>query len=189
MHRTRSSGSRFCLSSRARVWAPGCGRSRRTIRRDPSDQASSARWSVSSATHAPSRGWLSPSIAGRHAASGSARIASRTRCGRQRAFVAGGHGAVAAGGRAGAAHGRAVVGAGRERERRSAQDPGQAFCDLAVMLADGGRCVSEHLLPDAGTSHHLQGEPPERRRQLTGIEAKPASGPPRVPPRGGQGPA
>jgi len=54
--------------SRAGVWAPGCGRSRRTIRRDASGQASSARWSVSSATYAPSRGWLSPSIAGRHAA-------------------------------------------------------------------------------------------------------------------------
>jgi hypothetical protein len=36
----------------------------------PSGQASSARWSVSSATHAPWRGWLSPSIAGRHAAFG-----------------------------------------------------------------------------------------------------------------------
>ncbi len=29
------------------------------------------------------------------------------------------------------------------RERRSAHDPGRAFCDLAVMLADGGRCVSD----------------------------------------------
>jgi hypothetical protein len=35
------------------------------------------------------------------------------------------------------------VGAGRERERRSAHDPGRVFCDLAVMLADGGRCVSD----------------------------------------------
>jgi hypothetical protein len=33
---------------------------------------------VSSATHAPSSGWLWPLIAGRHAASGKARIASRT---------------------------------------------------------------------------------------------------------------
>jgi hypothetical protein len=29
------------------------------------------------------------------------------------------------------------------RERRSAHDPGHVFCDLAVMLADGGRCVSD----------------------------------------------
>src|SRR5688500_1863041 len=29
------------------------------------------------------------------------------------------------------------------RERRSVQDPGRVFCDLAVMLADGGRCVSD----------------------------------------------
>jgi hypothetical protein len=31
------------------------------------------------------------------------------------------------------------------RERRSAHDPGRVFCDLAVMLADGGRCVSDLL--------------------------------------------
>jgi hypothetical protein len=29
------------------------------------------------------------------------------------------------------------------RERRSAHDPGRVFCDLAVVLADGGRCVSD----------------------------------------------
>ena len=29
------------------------------------------------------------------------------------------------------------------RERRSAHDPGQVLCDLAVMAADGGRCVSD----------------------------------------------
>jgi hypothetical protein len=29
------------------------------------------------------------------------------------------------------------------RERRSAHDPGRVVCDLAVMLADGGRCVSD----------------------------------------------
>src|SRR5271168_2889675 len=29
------------------------------------------------------------------------------------------------------------------RERRSAHDPGRVFCDLAVTLADGGRCVSD----------------------------------------------
>src|SRR4051812_41129076 len=29
------------------------------------------------------------------------------------------------------------------RERRSAHDRGRVFCDLAVMLADGGRCVSD----------------------------------------------
>jgi len=28
------------------------------------------------------------------------------------------------------------------RERRPGHDPGRVFCDLAVMLADGGRCVS-----------------------------------------------
>jgi len=28
-------------------------------------------------------------------------------------------------------------------KRRSAHDPGRVFCDLAVMLADGGRCVSD----------------------------------------------
>jgi Transposase DDE domain group 1 len=32
---------------------------------------------------------------------------------------------------------------GLTRERRSAHDPGRVFCDLAVMLADGGRCVSD----------------------------------------------
>src|SRR2546421_3110984 len=29
------------------------------------------------------------------------------------------------------------------RERRSAHNPGRVLCDLAVMLADGGRCVSD----------------------------------------------
>ena len=29
------------------------------------------------------------------------------------------------------------------RERRSGHDPGRVLCDLAVMLADGGRCVSD----------------------------------------------
>jgi len=32
---------------------------------------------------------------------------------------------------------------GSTRERRSAHDPGRVFCDLAVMAADGGRCVSD----------------------------------------------
>ena len=32
---------------------------------------------------------------------------------------------------------------GETRERRSAHDPGRVFCDLAVMRADGGRCVSD----------------------------------------------
>src|SRR3954463_8898794 len=32
---------------------------------------------------------------------------------------------------------------GETRARRSAHDPGRVFCDLAVMLADGGRCVSD----------------------------------------------
>lgn len=31
----------------------------------------------------------------------------------------------------------------KTRERRSGHDPGRVFCDLAVMLADGGRCVSD----------------------------------------------
>jgi Transposase DDE domain group 1 len=29
------------------------------------------------------------------------------------------------------------------RERRSGHEPGRVFCDMAVMLADGGRCVSD----------------------------------------------
>jgi hypothetical protein len=29
------------------------------------------------------------------------------------------------------------------RERRSGHEPGRVFCDLAVTLADGGRCVSD----------------------------------------------
>jgi hypothetical protein len=29
------------------------------------------------------------------------------------------------------------------RERRSAHDPGRVLCDLAVMAADGGHCVSD----------------------------------------------
>src|SRR5207244_9118491 len=29
------------------------------------------------------------------------------------------------------------------RERRGGHEPGRVFCDLAVMLADGGRCVSD----------------------------------------------
>ena len=29
------------------------------------------------------------------------------------------------------------------RERRSRHQPGRVFCDLAVMVADGGRCVSD----------------------------------------------
>ena len=29
------------------------------------------------------------------------------------------------------------------RQRRSGHEPGRVFCDLAVMLADGGRCVSD----------------------------------------------
>src|SRR3954447_17513263 len=32
---------------------------------------------------------------------------------------------------------------GETRPRRSAHDPGRVFCDLGVMLADGGRCVSD----------------------------------------------
>lgn len=29
------------------------------------------------------------------------------------------------------------------RQRRGGHEPGRVFCDLAVMLADGGRCVSD----------------------------------------------
>src|SRR5437588_6807041 len=29
------------------------------------------------------------------------------------------------------------------RERRSGHEPGRVFCDLAMVLADGGRCVSD----------------------------------------------
>jgi hypothetical protein len=57
----------------------GCGRSRRTISREPCGHASRPTWPVNSATHAPSRGWLSALIAGRHARSGKARIAALTR--------------------------------------------------------------------------------------------------------------
>src|SRR5438045_9723662 len=32
---------------------------------------------------------------------------------------------------------------GSTRQRRSGHEPGRVFCDLAVMLADGGRCVSD----------------------------------------------
>jgi hypothetical protein len=41
------------------------------------------------------------------------------------------------------------VGADRERERRSAHDPGRVFCNLAVILADGGRCVSDLVALDS----------------------------------------
>jgi hypothetical protein len=42
------------------------------------------------------------------------------------------------------------------RERRSAHDPGRVLCDLAVMLADGGRCVSD--LVALGSQPALFGE-------------------------------
>jgi len=45
---------------------------------------------------------------------------------------------------------------GETRERRSAHDPGRVFCDLAVMLADGGRCVSD--LVALGSQPALFGE-------------------------------
>jgi hypothetical protein len=32
---------------------------------------------------------------------------------------------------------------GAARERRSAHDSGRVFCDMAVVLADDGRCVSD----------------------------------------------
>src|SRR5450755_1011251 len=40
------------------------------------------------------------------------------------------------------------------RERRCGHEPGRVFCDLAVMLADGGRCVSD-LAALAGQSSLL----------------------------------
>jgi len=42
------------------------------------------------------------------------------------------------------------------RERRSGHDPGRVVCDLAVMLADGGRCVSD--LVALGSQPALFGE-------------------------------
>jgi hypothetical protein len=42
------------------------------------------------------------------------------------------------------------------RERRSGHDPGRVFCDVAVMLADGGRCVSD--LVALGSQPALFGE-------------------------------
>src|SRR5215213_7585035 len=42
------------------------------------------------------------------------------------------------------------------RERRSAHQPGSVLCDLAVMLADGGRCVSD--LVALGSQPALFGE-------------------------------
>src|SRR4051794_41883655 len=54
------------------------------------------------------------------------------------------------------------------RERRSAHDPGRVFCALAVMLADGGRCVSDLL---------AQGWPPA----LFGDLASGSTGPPGLP--------
>src|SRR3954447_3257129 len=45
---------------------------------------------------------------------------------------------------------------GGTRERRSVHDPGRVFCDLAVMLADGGRCVSD--LVALGSQPALFGE-------------------------------
>ena len=45
---------------------------------------------------------------------------------------------------------------GETRERRSAHDPGRVFCDLAVMLADRGRCVSD--LVALGSQPALFGE-------------------------------
>jgi Transposase DDE domain group 1 len=42
------------------------------------------------------------------------------------------------------------------RQRRSVHDPGRVFCDVAVMLADGGRCVSD--LVALGSQPALFGE-------------------------------
>ena len=44
------------------------------------------------------------------------------------------------------------------RERRAGHDPGRVFCDLAVMLADGGRCVSD-LAALAGQASLFAGGP------------------------------
>jgi hypothetical protein len=53
------------------------------------------------------------------------------------------------------------------RERRSGDDPGRVFCDLAVMLADGGRCVSD-LAALAGQSS-LFGEVSTARRVVLSV--------------------
>lgn len=63
--------------------------------------------------------------------------------GRHGFAVSGGHGVVAAGSGAARAHWRSVGCAAWHPERRSGHDPGCVFCDLAVMLADGGRCNSD----------------------------------------------
>jgi len=41
------------------------------------------------------------------------------------------------------ADGRALGGDDADRERASAHDPGVILRDLAVMLADGGRCLAD----------------------------------------------
>jgi hypothetical protein len=60
------------------------------------------------------------------------------------------------------------------RVRRSAHDPGRVFCDLAVMLADGGRCVSD--LVALGSQPALFGLPvvTEQERTLRRQAGRPA---------------
>jgi hypothetical protein len=49
------------------------------------------------------------------------------------------------------------------RERRSAHAPGRVFCDLAVMLADGGRCV--RTWRRWRVSHRCSARSPRSRRR------------------------
>src|SRR4051812_10135892 len=78
------------------------------------------------------------------------------------------------------------------RERRCTHDPGRVFCDLAVMLADGGRCVSD--LVALGSQPALFGDVASvstARRGLLLVRAArleaPRAGPAPGPGRGGGG--
>src|SRR4051812_41262193 len=79
---------------------------------------------------------------------------------------------------------------GATRERRSAHDPGRVFCDLAVMLADGGRCVSD--LVALGSQPALFGDVASISTARRGVlwvgeggGGRPAAAPGPGPPRGG----
>jgi hypothetical protein len=62
------------------------------------------------------------------------------------------------------------------RRRRSGHQPGRVFCDLAVMLADGGRCVSD-LAALAGFSGPGRGGEQRRRSpDAVGLGARATAG-------------